>query len=407
MEHEGAEESPTHCTAAEGEQSQDSEDLIDWDTYADMPVLLPPSFELSSYPELPTYLDFPPTLPLLPPPIIPATSAPPPLHPGSPYAHHQSTICVVGSPRVCLSPSALWLGDPLSPPPASESWTPPWPSDPAAPPRLLALSSPPSAHQLHRAPSSLRLRLGWSLSCHCLRTPLLSLRLVAPPHRLRWAPPSLQLHLDPQSLRLRRRPPDLCLQSGTDRRRPWRCRELQRPWWSKGLRRPWRCRELRRPWQMVFRGRGLVPRPGHSSRNPSTPPPPQTFHGVARGYQEPSGARQTGQYMTRQENPPGPDKQDRTSHRNQKPSWAGLEAEASSGHDMTSGALTGSLSNRFHIYDRGTGGWNGLRGHKKRSRLPQTSLHGQDKTRFLKCSCGHNKTNTALLALTCGLDPRG
>ncbi len=34
--------------------------------------------------------------------------------------------------------------------------------------------------------------------------------------------------------------------------------------------------------------------------------------------------------------PPGldTDKQDRTSHRNQKPSWAGLEAEASSGHDI-------------------------------------------------------------------------
>ncbi len=63
VEREGAEESPAHCTAAEGEQSQDSENLMDWDTYADMPVLLPPSSELSSYPELPTYLDFPPTHP--------------------------------------------------------------------------------------------------------------------------------------------------------------------------------------------------------------------------------------------------------------------------------------------------------------------------------------------------------
>ncbi len=32
-----------------------------------------------------------------------------------------------------------------------------------------------------------------------------------------------------------------------------------------------RCKELRRPWQVVFHGRGLVPRPGNSSRNPSTP----------------------------------------------------------------------------------------------------------------------------------------
>ncbi len=103
------------------------------------------------------------------------------------------------------------------------------------------------------------------------------------------------------------------LQSGTDNGGHGRCKELRRPWW---------CRNLRRPWQVVFHGRGLVPRPGHSSRNPSTPP--KHFPGEVRGYQEPSGARQTGQYVTRQENPPGPDKQDRTSHRNRKPSWAVL-----------------------------------------------------------------------------------
>ncbi len=48
-----------------------------------------------------------------------------------------------------------------------------------------------------------------------------------------------------------------------------------------------------------LRGRGLVLRPGHSSRNPSTPP--KNFHGAARGYQEPSGARhrnRTGQDRT-------------------------------------------------------------------------------------------------------------
>ncbi len=90
-----------------------------------------------------------------------------------------------------------------------------------------------------------------------------------------------------------------------------RCKELRRPWWCKELRRPWWCRELRRPWQVVFHGRGLVPRPGHSSRNPSTPPkknslgklggirsPPgldredRTVHDRTG---QPSGARQTGQ----------------------------------------------------------------------------------------------------------------
>ncbi len=91
------------------------------------------------------------------------------------------------------------------------------------------------------------------------------------------------------------------------------------------------------------------PWPGPYSRNSYNK---KKFPGEVRGYQEPSGAKQTGQYKTRQESPPGPDRQDRTAHRNQKPSWAGLEAEASSGHDMTSGAL----SNHFHLHDKGAGG---------------------------------------------------
>ncbi len=79
----------------------------------------------------------PPSLPLLP---------PPPLSSGSPYAHPQPTICAVGSPRVCQSPSASWLEDPLVS--ASESWTPPRPIDPArstmAPSSLLSAVAPQS-----------------------------------------------------------------------------------------------------------------------------------------------------------------------------------------------------------------------------------------------------------------------
>ncbi len=81
---------------------------------------------------------------------------------------------------------------------------------------------------------------------------------------------------------------------------------------------------LRGPWPRS-------PRPGPYSRNPFTPP--KNFPGEVREYQEPSGARQTGQYKTKQESPPGPDRQDRTAHRNRKPSRASSEAEASSGHD--------------------------------------------------------------------------
>ncbi len=50
-------------------------------------------------------------------------------------------------------------------------------------------------------------------------------------------------------------------------------------------------------------GRGLVPQPGHSSRNSSTPQ--KKFHGAATGYQEPSGAKQTGTgHPTGTESPP-------------------------------------------------------------------------------------------------------
>ncbi len=98
---------------------------------------------------------------------------------------------------------------------------------------------------------------------------------------------------------------------------------------------------------------------------PYYPPPKKNFHGKVRGYQEPSGAKQTGQNMT---GPPSRARQighddrkalqgptDKTSHRNQKPSWASSETEASSGHDQESGALTGSLSDRLHFSNKGAG----------------------------------------------------
>ncbi len=139
-------------------------------------------------------------------------------------------------------------------------------------------------------------------------------------------------------------------------RRPWQSWELWRPWRSWELWRPWRCRELRRPWQVVFGALASVP----SAR----PPQPEPFlphqkkiPGEVRGYQEPSGAKQTGQ------------DRDRTTHRNKKPSWAKL----------------GSWGFLW--------AWRGVRGPYRvpqqplpsqrqggrRLEWPQTSLHGQDK----------------------------
>ncbi|KAL0165522.1 hypothetical protein M9458_037366 [Cirrhinus mrigala] len=152
VEHEDAKEGPAHCTYAEGELKLElgQMDLInfDEDIYADMPPLLPPSKlsydpEPSVCPDLSACLDFPPTLPLLPHTLIPA-SATPPLSPDSPSAHPQPTICAVGSPRVCQFLSVSWLEDPSSPPLASESWTLPWPTDPAAPSSLPSPVDPPA-----------------------------------------------------------------------------------------------------------------------------------------------------------------------------------------------------------------------------------------------------------------------
>ncbi len=133
MDSKSVEGSSAHCTTAEGEIQLDSGDLIefDMDIYADMPILLPPSSEISACPELsvcpvettevvplstvlpvlgvgfwcvwaahtvpeiPGTHKFPPTLLLLPPPVVRA-SALPLLCPIIPSAPPQPTICVVG-----------------------------------------------------------------------------------------------------------------------------------------------------------------------------------------------------------------------------------------------------------------------------------------------------------------------
>ncbi|KAL0159695.1 hypothetical protein M9458_043420, partial [Cirrhinus mrigala] len=55
------------------------------------------------------------------------------------------------------SPSALRLENPVSPPPAPESWTLPWPFDPVAPPWSSVAPAPP---QPSRSSSS-----SWLISC--------------------------------------------------------------------------------------------------------------------------------------------------------------------------------------------------------------------------------------------------
>ncbi|KAL0164042.1 hypothetical protein M9458_039795, partial [Cirrhinus mrigala] len=158
-ERESLEESPTHCTIGEGEIQLDSGDLIDcdMDIYVDMPVLLLPSSELPACPELSvcpglsacpemtreviplsaalpvlgiavwcvwvahtipepsTCPDFPPTLPLLPPPCCFSSTTAASCWPlCSPSACHLCGGIATGLPDP-LSPSP-WLLAPSSPP---------------------------------------------------------------------------------------------------------------------------------------------------------------------------------------------------------------------------------------------------------------------------------------------------
>ncbi|KAL0177371.1 hypothetical protein M9458_026265, partial [Cirrhinus mrigala] len=84
----------------------EAEGVFNMDMYADLPPLLPPSSEpaVTAIPELSPEKAPMPALPLLPPPLLSS---------GSPSTHLLSSICAVGSLRVCQSPSALKLEDPL------------------------------------------------------------------------------------------------------------------------------------------------------------------------------------------------------------------------------------------------------------------------------------------------------
>ncbi|KAI2668420.1 DNA ligase 3 [Labeo rohita] len=151
-----------------------------------MPSLIPPSPKLSVYPkpslcpDLSACLDFPPSLSCL-------------FHSSLPQPRH---LCLLTAPLPTLSPQSVrWARRGFSSFHRFRDWRiphlrlqPPSPGLHLCPPiqRLHPGSCLPRlhrrllVHQLHWAPSFLRLCLGRSSSRHCLRTPLLRLRLVAP-----------------------------------------------------------------------------------------------------------------------------------------------------------------------------------------------------------------------------------
>ncbi len=161
------------------------------------------------------------------------------------------------------------------------------------------------------------------------------------------------------------------------------------------------------------------PRPGPYSQNPSTPP--QNFHGEVRGYQEPTRAKQTGQYKTRQDRPPGPDRQDTTT---------GKPSRSRQTRHPTGTRSPPGLARRLRlplgmIRSQGpsqgpsaTASTSATRGQAARMASMATTRGAacprwvsMDKTRQDKVVkmflWARQNRHTALLAVTCGLDPRG
>ncbi|KAL0157343.1 hypothetical protein M9458_048589, partial [Cirrhinus mrigala] len=201
--------SSAHCNMAEGELVEDlglleAEGLFDIDMYADLPPLLPPSSEptKTAMPELG------PERALLPElsheeahkcPLTHPLMPPPPLSPGNPSAHPQPSICAVGLQRVCHSPSALWLEDPVASP---------WRLAPSSPPS--GVDHPASRHST--PPASPR--------------PSGSVRLLHPLAPLR-APGSMPLRWSP--------PPSAPPQPPRSSMSPWLIGSLSPPWASPPL----------------------------------------------------------------------------------------------------------------------------------------------------------------------------
>ncbi len=138
---------------------------------------------------------------------------------------------------------------------------------------------------------------------------------------------------------------------------------------------------------VVFHGRGLLPSARPLQLEPFYPPQ-KKFPGEVRGYQEPSGARQTGHDRKTLQG-----QTNRTGHPTGTRSPPGLawKLRLPLGMTRSQGPLQGP-SATASISTTGR----------------QASLQGQDRQDLIKMFLwAQPDTNTALLAVTCGLDPRG
>ncbi len=133
-------------------------------------------------------------------------------------------------------------------------------------------------------------------------------------------------------------------------------------------------------------------------------PPQKNFPGEVRGYQEPSGAKQTGQCKTTGK--PSRARQTGQDSPQEQEALLGCFQKLRLPLGMTSQwPSQGPSATAFISATREAGGWNGLRGHKTRSHLPRVSMNKTDMIKMFLWA--QHDLKTALLAVTGGLDPRG
>ncbi len=136
-----------------------------------------------------------------------------------------------------------------------------------------------------------------------------------------------------------------------------------------------------------LRGRGLISRPGHFSRNPSTPTP-QKKKNYSLGHQEPSGARHRNRthsnktvYRTRQTGQDNPQEQEALLGRARK-------LRSMLAMTWSQGPSQGCFRNRFYLYDR---------------TLDKSPWTRHYMTGIKTAPVDTTRIKTALLAMTCGL----
>ncbi len=187
------------------------------------------------------------------------------------------------------------------------------------------------------------------------------------------------------------------LQSGTDRqRRPWRSWELWRPWWS------W---ELWRPWQMVFGALASVPSAWPLQPEPILPPQKISL-GKWGGIRSPPGLNR--QDSTKQDRKALRGQTDRTGQPTGTRSPPGLAWKLRLPLGMTwhQGPSQGPSATASTSMTRGQAARMASMATTRGAACPRRV--SVDKTRFFKMFLwAQQDRHTALLAVTCGLDPRG